>query len=115
MLAAASAHAQSAKLVLRVDTAKAEVADGYLVITANGAVRSGGWDKPQLLVLQPSAPEAKVLKVQFVARPPAPDEVVVQQLLPVVARKVAKLPNYATVKVEVVGETNSVTVPITTR
>jgi len=115
LLGAACAHAQPARLVLRVDNAKAEIADGRLVITANGAVRSGGWDRPALVVLQASAPEAKTLRVRFVARPPGPDAVVVQQILPIAVKKVARLPNYAAAKVEIVAETNSVTVPLTAR
>jgi hypothetical protein len=109
------AHAAAAdpiRLVYRVDSASAQVQGGRLVITANGAVRSGGWDKPRLLVLEPSAPEATTLEAQFVARPPAPKEVVVQSLLPVTARKVAKLPHYATTKVKIIAETNSLIVQI---
>jgi hypothetical protein len=107
------AVADATRLVYRIDNASAVVVDRRLVISANGAVRSGGWDRPRLLVLEPSAPEARVLDVQFVARPPAPSEVVVQQTLPIAARKVARLPGYGTVKIRIIGETNSLTVPIT--
>ncbi|HWA92357.1 MAG TPA: hypothetical protein VG889_20135 [Rhizomicrobium sp.] len=108
-----AAAADALKPVYRVDSGSAIVVDRHLVITANGAVKSGGWDKPKLLVIEPSAPEARILKVQFVARPPAPNEVVVQQLLPIVARKVAHLPRYATTEVQIIAETNSVIVQIT--
>jgi len=112
-LAATSANAEPAKLVYRVDSASAVIVNRHLVISANGAVRSGGWDKPRLLVLEPSAQEAKTLKVEFVARPPSPNEVVVQQLLPIAARKIARLPNTATNKVEIIAESNSLIVQIT--
>lgn len=111
----APAAAQPAHLVYRVDHATAVFDKRHLVITANGAVRSGGWDNARLLVLEPSLPEAKTLKVQFVARPPGPDEVVVQALLPIAARKVARLPGYGTVEIRIVAETNSIVVPITPR
>ncbi len=89
------------------------VVNRHLVISANGAVRSGGWDRAKLVVLEPSVSEAKTLKVQFVARPPAPSEVVVQALLPVAVRKVARLPAYGTIRVKIIAETNSVVVPVT--
>ena len=99
--------------IYRVDSATAVIVKRQLVISASGAVRSGGWDRPRLWVKEPSAPEAATLEVQFVARPPASREIVVQALLPVAARKVARLPNYATVRVKIIAETNSLTVPIT--
>jgi hypothetical protein len=108
-----AAAADSLRRVWRVDSASAIIAGGHLVISANGAVKSGGWDRPKLLVLEPSAQEARTLKVQFVARPPGAGEVVVQQSLPIAARKVAHLPSYATTKVEIVAETNSLIVEVT--
>jgi hypothetical protein len=111
-LTASQVSAGAVKLVYRVDDATAEIINGHLVILANGAVKSGGWDRAQLRVLEPSAPEAEVLEVEFVARPPAPTEAVVQALLPVATRKVARLPSYATVKVKIIAETNSIVVPI---
>lgn len=110
---ASPAVADATRLVYRVDNATAVVVNRRLVISANGAVRSGGWDRPRLLVLEPSAPEAKTLEIQFVARPPAPGEVVVQQTLPIAVRKVAHLPNYGTVRIKIIAETNSLTVSIT--
>lgn len=112
ILFAPQAPAAAVKLVYRVDNAMAEIINGHLVILANGAVKSGGWDRAQLRVLEPSAPETKVLEVEFVARPPGPGEAVVQETLPIAARKVARLPSYATVQVKIIAETNSVIVPI---
>lgn len=113
MLLGVQATADVTKLVYRVDSATAVIVKQHLIISANGAVRSGGWDRPRLLVLQPSAPEARTLEVQFVARPPAPKDVVVQSLLPVAARKVATLPSYGTVQVKIISETNSIVVQVT--
>jgi hypothetical protein len=112
-LASVRAGAEPGKLVYKVDSASAVIVNRHLVISVTGAVKSGGWDKPRLLVLEPSAPEARTLKVEFVARPPSPNEVVVQQLLPIAARKVARLPNYATTKVQIIAESNSLIVEIT--
>lgn len=110
---AQAAAADPTRLIYRVDSASARIEGRHLVITANGAVRSGGWDKPRLLVLEASASEARTLAMQFVAHPPARGEVVVQSLLPVTARKVAKLPSDATAKVKIIAETNSLIVQIT--
>ena len=99
--------------IYRVDSATAVIVRRQLVISASGAVRSGGWDRPRLWVKEPSAPEAATLEVEFVARPPAPREAVVQALLPVAVRKIARLPKYGTVRVKIIAETNSLVVPIT--
>ncbi len=81
------------RLIYRVDSASAVIVQNHLVITANGAVDSGGWSKPELLIQKPSAfPEPKALKTKFVAKPPASRDSVVQALLPIHVRKVAPLP-----------------------
>ena len=74
------------KLIYRVDSASAVIVRNHLVITANGAVDSGGWSKPALVILKPSASEAKALRTKFVAKPPASPESVVQALLPIHVR-----------------------------
>jgi hypothetical protein len=112
-LASPQSFADGARPVFRVDEAKATVVDHHLVISANGAVRSGGWGRPQLWIRQPAASEASTLEVEFVARPPGPHTAVVQALLPVAALKRARLPSYGSVRVKIISETNSVTVPIT--
>jgi hypothetical protein len=113
ILLGAPALADPLAPIYRVDSATAVIVKRQLVISASGAVKSGGWDHPRLWVKEPSAPEAATLEVRFVARPPAPREAVVQALLPVAVRKVARLPNYGTVRVKIIAETNSLTVPIT--
>jgi hypothetical protein len=112
VLGATPSPARDTMPVFRVDDAKATIVNRHLVISASGAVRSGGWDRPRLWVRQPAASEASTLVVEFVARPPGRREAVVQALLPVVALKRARLPNYGTVRVKIIAETNSVTVPI---
>lgn len=109
---AAPISANKARPIFRVDEARAVIVNRHLVISANGAVKSGGWGTPQLWVRPPAAPEADTLQVEFVARPPRPRAAVVQALLPVAAFKRARLPNYGTVRVKIIAETNSVTVPI---
>ena len=109
---AAPSFAVSARPIFRVDEARAVIVNRHLVISANGAVKSGGWGTPRLWVRPPTAPEADTLEVEFVARPPRPRAAVVQALLPVAAFKRARLPNYGTVRVKIIAETNTVTVPI---
>jgi hypothetical protein len=100
-------------LIYRVDSASATIVQHHLVISANGAVSSGGWSKPELVIKQPSAPEARTIKIKFVARPPAPHEAVVRALLPISVRKTLSLPRYGAKEVKITTATNSVTVPIT--
>jgi hypothetical protein len=100
-------------LIYRVDSASATIVRHHLVISANGAVSSGGWSKPELVIRQPSVPEAKRIEIKFVARPPASRDAVVQALLPISVRKVTSLPRYGIKEVKITAATNSVTVPIT--
>jgi len=103
----------ASSMIYRVDSASAVIVRNHLVISANGAVDSGGWSKPALLIEKPSASEAKTLKAKFVAKPPASHETVVQALLPIRVRKVTSLPRYGTVEVQITAATNSVMVQIT--
>ncbi|HVZ91972.1 MAG TPA: hypothetical protein VG843_09985 [Rhizomicrobium sp.] len=102
-------------LVYRVDNATATVVRNRLVITAEGAVRSGGWEKPRLRVSKAYPAEATTLQVLFVAKPPLRVNSVVQALIPIGARKAAPLPRYGAKQVRVIAQTNSIIVPITTR
>ncbi len=101
------------KPIYRVDSASAVVVRNHLIITANGAVESGGWSKPDLLIQKPSASEAKTVKAKFVAKPPASPDTVVQGLLPIRVRKIAPLPRYGAIEVEIITATNSLMVQIT--
>ena len=111
-LATGVAVAAPTKLVYRIDRATATVAHNRLVIVARGAVSTGGWVKPLLRLHEASAAEAPTLAVEFVATPPRHRAAVAQAILPVSARLAARLPHTGFVKVKVISQTNSVTVPI---
>jgi len=113
ILFAGSAAAAGAELIYRVDSARAAIVKHHLVISAQGAVRSGGWDHPRLRVIDAYVPEARTLAVEFLARPPAKRQAVIQALLPVSINTLIRLPRYGTTQVKIVGKTNSITVPIT--
>lgn len=107
-----AAPAQRNTLIYKVDSATARVTGRKLTITAQGAVRTGGWENPQLRVKPQRIPETDTLVVEFVATPPPQDAAVIQALLPVSATVTVGLPRYATTKVKVVAETNDVTADI---
>lgn len=109
--ALADGHAHSVS-VYRVDHATAEVTGHKLTISATGAVRTGGWQNPQLRVKPQRAAETGILEVEFLATPPAKDAAVIQALLPVSATITVGLPRYATTNVKIVAESNDITVPI---
>lgn len=102
-------------LVYRVDNATATIVHNRLVIAAEGAVRSGGWEKPRLRMSKAYPAEATTLQVLFVAKPPLRVNSVVQALIPIGARKAAPLPHYGAKQVRVIAQTNSIIVPITVR
>ncbi len=107
-LAAAPACAQS--LVYRVDRATAVIEGGYLIVTAKGAVRTGGWEKPRLVVRK--VPHSGDIEVAFMASPPQDSAAVVQSLLPVSVSLKTRLPKSGVAAVRVVSETNTVTAEI---
>jgi len=113
-LAAATATAADASplLVFKIDKVTAAIIRNHLVVSATGAVRSGGWTVPRLHLKDFHIPESDTEVIEFLATPPRTGEVVVQALLPVTATAVFPLPHYATVQVKVVSETNGVTAPI---
>lgn len=98
--------------VYKVDNATAQVTGHKLTISVTGAVRTGGWQNPQLRVKPQHAPETDTLEVEFLATPPAKDATVIQALLPVSTTITTGLPRYATTKVKIVAESNAITVPI---
>ncbi len=108
----AQTHARPrAQLVYRIDSVSAAIVDGKLVVDVNGAVSSGGWKKPRLRA-KPSAPEAHVLQMEFLAEPPSPKRVVIQELLPVHAQAKLPLPKYGTVAVSAISQTNEIAAEI---
>lgn len=106
------AMAAPAKLVYRIDRATATIAHHSLVVTARGAVSTGGWIRPSLRVREAYAPDAAALEVEFVATPPRHRAAVAHAILPVSARFAARSPHTGVVQVKIVSQTNSVTVPI---
>ena len=109
ILAAAPASAQT--LVYRVDQATAVIDGNHLVVTAKGAVRTGGWERPRLIVRK--APHASGdIEVAFMATPPRDPATVVQSLLPVSVSMKTHLPKSGVAAVRVVAETNTVTAEI---
>lgn len=113
-LAAATATAALAtpKLIYKVDTVTVKASGSDLVVTATGAVNSGGWTLPHLHIREARAAEADTAVVEFLATPPQLNVVVIQALVPVSAMARFPLPRYGTVQVQVVAETNSVTAPV---
>jgi hypothetical protein len=112
-LATGVAVAAPAKLVYRIDRATAIIAHNRLVISARGAVSTGGWMRPLLRLREASGGEAATLELELVATPPRHRAAVAHAILPVSARLAARLPHTGVVQVKVVSQTNSVTVPIT--
>jgi hypothetical protein len=109
--AATAANAPHYKAIYRIDQVSAAIEDKKLVIHAEGAVNSGGWRRPRL-VMRPSAPEASILRMDLVADPPPPKHVFIQELLPVAADLKTGLPKYGTVAVSVASQTNEVVAQI---
>jgi hypothetical protein len=99
------------QLVYRIDSVSAAIVDGKLVVDVNGAVNSGGWKKPRLRA-KPSAPEAHVLQMEFLADPPSAKRVVIQELLPVHVETKLPLPKYGTVAVSAISQTNEIAAEI---
>ena len=113
-LAAATATdaAAAPQLIYKVDHVTAATVGRHMVVTATGAVRSGGWTAPRLHVKEFRIPESDTEVIEFLATPPAPDSVVIQALLPISVTAKLSLPRYGTVQIKVVTESNSVTAPI---
>jgi len=99
------------QLVYRVDSVSAAIVNGKLVVDVSGAVNSGGWHKPRLRV-KPSAPEARVLEMDFIATPPSSKHVFIQELMPVHVQIKLPLPKYGTVAVSAAAQTNSIAAEI---
>jgi hypothetical protein len=112
-LAAATATAAGAasQAIYRVDRVTAKTVNGHLVVTASGAVSTGGWTQPRLH-LTPHVAEAPEEVIEFQAAPPLGNSVVIQALLPITTTAVFPLPHYGTVRVKVTAQSNAVTAPI---
>ena len=113
-LAAVTATVASAasQLIYRVDSVTAKTVKGRLVVTASGAVTSGGWTRPRLHMDPVHIPESADEVIQFLASPPLGNSVVIQALLPITTTAVFPLPHYGTVRIKVTSQTNAITAPI---
>lgn len=113
-LAAATATqaAAASQLVYRVDAVTAKTVNNHLVVTARGAVSSGGWTRPKLHLNPAHVAESPEEAIEFQASPPLGNSVVIQALLPISMTAVFPLPHYGTVRVKVLSQTNAVTAPI---
>ena len=111
--ATATPAAAEPKPVFKVDKVTAAIVNAHLVITASGAVRTGGWSVPRLHMVNFHKPEGDTEIVQFLATPPLADAIVIQALVPIATTATFPLPPTVVTKVKVVTETNSVTAPIT--
>jgi hypothetical protein len=109
--ATATAATASPKLVYKIDRVTAAILHDRLVVTAEGAVNSGGWTLPRLH-LDLAHAEAGSETIEFQATPPLANAVVIQALLPMTTTSVFPLPRAGVTQVTVVGETNRVSAPI---
>ncbi len=112
---AAASSVSSPKPVFRVDSASAAAQPGSpnrLVIQAQGAVRSGGWENARLRVKEIPSNKPNTLIIVFVAIPPKPSEMVVQSVLPVQATVTVPMPKASITEVQIAGETNTITAKI---
>jgi hypothetical protein len=98
-------------LVYRVDQATAIIDGNHLIVTAKGAVRTGGWEHPRL-ILRKSRSEPGDVDIQFVATPPDDRSAVIQSLVPVKVSLTTRLPRSGVAAVKVSSETNTVTAKI---
>ncbi len=111
LAAAAPAAAQNQTLVYRVDQATAVIDGNTILITAKGAVRTGGWEHPKL-ILRKSPHEPGDIEVHFMATPPQDSSVVIQSVVPVKVSMKTRKPRSGVAAVRVVSETNSVTAQV---
>ncbi len=110
--ATATGAAPTPKLIYKVDAVSVNIDHNQMVVTAKGAVNSGGWTLPHLHRKEFHVPESDTEEFEFLATPPLASETVIQALLPVSASGRFPLPRYGAVQVKVVAESNSITAPI---
>ena len=108
-LMAVTAGASAQTLVYRVDHATAVIQDGLVAVQAKGAVRSGGWERPRLIVRKTAPGE---IRLEFVATPPRNKAAVVQTILPINGKLNIRLSSGSVATIKIVSETNSVTARI---
>ena len=110
--ATATGAVAAPKLIYQVDGVTVSIDHGQMVVTATGAVSSGGWTLPHLQRKAVHPAESDTEEFEFVATPPPSDTAVIQALLPVSAIGRFPLPHYGAVQVKVDAESNSATAPL---
>jgi hypothetical protein len=106
----AAPHKAQSEPVYKVDSVTATADNGKLVLTAHGAVSSGGWTNPHLRPKQ--SKDRHVMAFEFVAVPPPPDAAVIEALVPIEARTVAPRPAARVSEIRVDTQTNDATATI---
>ncbi len=109
----AAAHKPVQAVVYKVDSVTTSTESGKLVITAHGAVKTGGWTSPALRAR--SSKDARVMAFEFVAVPPPPDAAVIEALVPIEAKTIAPAPAARISAVRVTAETNDATADLPDR
>ena len=102
------AQAAGPKPVYRIDGVTVETQGNRVSVEARGAVRSGGWSDPRLVVKNSSG---ATLILELRATPPPSGDIVIQSLLPVTATTTLRATAAAST-VQVISETNAVSQPI---
>lgn len=106
------AHAQSPTPVpvLRVDNVTlADAPKHRLIITVKGAVRSGGWSKPDL---RAGKRDGDTLVFDLVAMPPPKNATFIEAVMPVQASETIAMPQQSITQIKIVSEMNSTVLPI---
>lgn len=111
-LTATAAPAQSGPHpILRIDQATAVIDGNRMIVSAKGAVATGGWENPRLIEKK-SKHEPGDVVLEFVATPPENAAAVVQSVVPVSVSVRTRLPRAGVAAVRVISKTNSVTAQI---
>ncbi len=105
----AAPHKTAPEPIYKVDTVSATTDEGKLVVTAHGAVSSGGWSNPHLR--QKSSKDAHVMAFEFVAVPPPPDAAVIQALVPVAAKATVPAARISEIRVDAESNDAAIAVP----
>jgi len=108
----ARAQSPTATPVLKADSVTLTVTPKHrLIITAKGAVRSGGWSNPQLRAAKRSD-DPHTLVFDLVAMPPPKNAMVIEAIMPVHASETIVMPPLSITQIKVDSETSSATATI---
>lgn len=108
--AVAAPHKATPEPIYKVDSVVTTNDAGKLVVTARGAVKSGGWTNPHL---RPKlSKDAHVMAFEFVAVPPPPDAAVIEALVPIEAKTITPRPAARISEIRIDAESNDADVQI---